>query len=173
MKAFNKLVIDSSVQLLDYLYEGRDFQRFWVLEEIARAPYFAFLSVLQLRESLGLRGDNHIYLMREHFEQTLNETTHLEFMESVGGADYWIDRFLAKHLVLVYYWAMVIYYLLNPVAAYDLNVLVEEHAAHTYMVYLETHPDCEHGEKICEIQGDEEQHAAELRHAMTLAVPHI
>ena len=107
--------------------------------------------------------------MREHFEQTLNETTHLEFMESIGGADYWIDRFLAKHLVLFYYWSMVIYYLLNPIAAYDLNVLVEEHAGHTYMVYLETHPDCEHGEKISEIQADEVQHANELRHAMTIS----
>jgi len=74
MKAFNKSVLNSTVSSIDYFYRGRDFQRFWVLEEIARAPYFAFLSVLHLRESLGLRGPEHLYLMREHFEQTANET---------------------------------------------------------------------------------------------------
>ena len=70
----NSFVMDLTVSTIDYLYRGRDYQRFWVLEEIARAPYFAFLSVLHLRESLGLRGPDHINLMREHFEQTLNET---------------------------------------------------------------------------------------------------
>ena len=92
MKAFNKSVLNSTVSSIDYFYRGRDFQRFWVLEEIARAPYFAFLSVLHLRESLGLRGPEHLYLMREHFEQTVNETEHLEYMETRGGNSYWVDR---------------------------------------------------------------------------------
>ena len=82
MKTLNSLVLDLTVAIIDYLYRGRDYQRFWVLEEIARAPYFAFLSVLHLRESMGLRGPEHIYLMEEHFAQTLNETEHLEYMES-------------------------------------------------------------------------------------------
>ena len=168
MKAFNHFVIDSSVSMLDYLYKGRDIQRFWVLEEIARAPYFAFLSVLHLRESLGLRGQGHLYLMREHFEQTLNETEHLEFMESVGGSAYWIDRALAKHLVLIYFWAMVVYYLIDPISAYHLNVLVEEHAGHTYGCFLNQNPDSEYAEKIKQIQADEIEHAAELRNAMEI-----
>ena len=92
------------------LYRGRDYQRFWVLEEIARAPYFAFLSVLHFRESMGLRGPEHLYLMKQHFEQSVNETEHLEYMESRGGNSYWIDRFVAKHLVLIYYWSNVVYY---------------------------------------------------------------
>jgi len=100
MKKFNTVVLNITVAILDFLYEGRDYQRFWVLEEIARAPYFAFVSVLHLRESLGLRGEEHIYLMKEHFEQTLNETEHLEYMESMGGSKHWIDRFFAKHLAL-------------------------------------------------------------------------
>ena len=57
----NKFFLDITVAIIDYIYYGRDFQRFWVLEEIARAPYFAFLSVLHLRESLGLRGPEHLY----------------------------------------------------------------------------------------------------------------
>ena len=94
MKRINTFVLGITISIIDYLYRGRHFQRFWVLEEIARAPYFAFLSVLHLRESLGLRGQWHIYLMKEHFAQSVNETEHLEYMESRGGNDYWIDRFL-------------------------------------------------------------------------------
>ena len=81
MQKLNTFVLGFTISIIDYLYRGRDFQRFWVLEEIARAPYFAFLSVLHLRESLGLRGPTHIYLMEEHFAQTLNETEHLEYMD--------------------------------------------------------------------------------------------
>ena len=94
MKTINSFTLSITISIIDYLYRGRDYQRFWVLEEIARAPYFAFLSVLHLRESLGLRGPEHIYLMEEHFAQTLNETEHLEYMESRGGSAYWVDRFL-------------------------------------------------------------------------------
>jgi hypothetical protein len=53
MKKLNEVVLNITVAILDFLYRGRDYQRFWVLEEIARAPYFAFLSVLHLRESMG------------------------------------------------------------------------------------------------------------------------
>ena len=98
MKTFNTVVLNITVAILDFLYKGRDYQRFWVLEEIARAPYFAFLSVLHFRESMGLRGPDHLYLMREHFDQSVNETEHLEYMESKGGNAYWIDRFLASTL---------------------------------------------------------------------------
>ena len=103
MKQFNTWVLDTTIYIIDFLYRGRDFQRFWVLEVIARAPYFSFISVLHFRESLGLRGEDHIYLMKEHFYQALNETEHLEEMETRGGDEHWIDRFFAKHLVLLYY----------------------------------------------------------------------
>ena len=57
MKKFNTWVLDTTIYILDFLYRGgRDFQRFWVLEVIARAPIFSFISVLHFRESLGLRG---------------------------------------------------------------------------------------------------------------------
>ena len=46
MKKFNEVTLNITVAIIDFLYQGRDYQRFWVLEEIARAPYFAFLSVL-------------------------------------------------------------------------------------------------------------------------------
>jgi len=166
MKKINSLVLDFTVAIIDYLYRGRHFQRFWVLEEIARAPYFAFLSVLHLRESLGLRGPEHLYLMKEHFNQSVNETEHLEYMESRGGADYWIDRFFARHLVLIYYWINVVYYWLAPVSAYHLSYEIEFHAAETYANYL-YYQDW-NDEKIWEIMNDEIQHFQELQEAMKL-----
>ena len=163
MQTINRFVLDITVAILDFLYQGRDYQRFWVLEEIARAPYFAFLSVLHFRESMGLRGPDHLYLMKQHFEQSVNETEHLEYMESRGGNLYFIDRFVAKHLVLIYYWSNVVYYWMAPRLAYHLSYEVEIHAAETYAKYLALNgPD----EKILEILNDELEHSRELQQAM-------
>lgn len=164
MEKLNALIIETTVNILDILYRNRDIRRFWVLEEIARAPYFAFLSVLHLKESFGLRGDDHISLMKTHFEQTLNETEHLEYMESLGGADNLYDRIFAKALVLVYYWAMVLYYMVSPKNAYHINMLVEKHAAHTYAKYLSHNDD----KKIESILQDELNHYNELKESMEL-----
>ena len=67
MKKFNELTLNLTVGIIDFLYKGKDIQRFWVLEEIARAPYFAFLSVLHLRESMGLRGPDVSEFFPHHF----------------------------------------------------------------------------------------------------------
>ena len=165
MKKFNEVTLNITVAIIDFLYQGRDYQRFWVLEEIARAPYFAFLSVLHLRESMGLRGPEHLYLMKQHFEQSVNETEHLEYMESRGGNAYWVDRAFARHLVLIYYWVNVVYYWLAPRSAYHLSYEVEIHAAHTYEKFLESNKD---DERIVEIMNDEIEHARELLNAIEL-----
>ena len=55
MRTLNTFVLNLTIAIIDFLYQGRDYQRFWVLEEIARAPYFAFLSVLHLRGSTWSR----------------------------------------------------------------------------------------------------------------------
>jgi ubiquinol oxidase len=165
MKKFNTVVLDITVAILDFLYQGRDYPRFWVLEEIARAPYFAFLSVLHFRESMGLRSPEHIDLMVQHFEQSVNETEHLEYMESRGGNAYFIDRFVAKHLVLIYYWVNVVYYWVAPKSAYHLSYEVEVHAATTYAKHLALNG---HDEKILDILNDELQHSRELEKAMEL-----
>jgi hypothetical protein len=165
MEKLNSFVLDITVAILDFLYRGRDYQRFWVLEEIARAPYFAFLSVLHFRESMGLRGPEHLYLMKEHFAQSINETEHLEYMESRGGNRYFIDRFVAKHLVLIYYWSNVVYYWMAPRLAYHLSYEVEVHAATTYAKHLAING---HDDKILEILNDELQHGQELLKAMEM-----
>ena len=163
MQTINRFVLNITVAILDFLYQGRDYQRFWVLEEIARAPYFAFLSVLHFRESMGLRGPEHLYLMKQHFEQSVNETEHLEYMESRGGNLYFIDRFVAKHLVLIYYWSNVVYYWVAPRLAYHLSYEVEIHAAETYAKFLAVKG---HDDKILEILNDELEHSRELQQAM-------
>ena len=165
MQKLNSLFLNFTVSIIDYLYRGRHFQRFWVLEEIARAPYFAFLSVLHFRESMGLRGPEHIDLMIEHFEQSINETEHLEYMESRGGNAYWVDRAFARHLVLVYYWINVVYYWVAPKSAYHLSYEVEIHAATTYAKYLAVNGS---DEKILEILNDELEHSKELHNAMEI-----
>ena len=128
-------------------------------------PVLPFISVLHFRESLGLRGEDHIYLMKEHFYQALNETEHLEEMELREGNKYWVDRFFAKHLVLLYYWIMVGYYLLSPKNAYDINMKIEKHAFETYVKYSAWHPE---DNKIAEIAQDEYEHSKELQKAMMM-----
>lgn len=163
MKQFNNIVLKVTISIIDFLYRNRPIQRFWVLETIARAPYFSFLSVLHFRESLGLRTDEHYYLMKEHFAQTVNETEHLIEMEKRGGADNWIDRFLAYHLVLFYFWIMVVYYAIAPKFAYHLNAGIELHATETYLNYFLNHID---DVKIAEIAVDEMNHYIELIRAI-------
>jgi hypothetical protein len=52
---FNKNVIDTVYDIICFLYPvtgtERDFARFYVLETVARVPYFAYLSVMHLRET--------------------------------------------------------------------------------------------------------------------------
>jgi len=165
MKKLNSFFLSNTVFLLDHLYADRHLQRFWVLEVIARSPYFAFLSVLHFKESLGIKNDKTMYLMKEHFYQAINETEHLKEMERRGGDKYWIDRFLARHMVLIYYWIMVIYYFLSPSNAYDVNIKIEEHAFNTYTKYLEINPD---DKKIKEIAQDELNHVKELTQALLM-----
>ena len=165
MIKFNSFILSLSIQLLDHFYKDRDFPRFWVLEVIARSPYFAFLSVLHLKESLGIENDQTMYLMKEHFYQAINETEHLKEMEKRGGDKFWVDRFLARHLVLFYYWIMVIYYLVSPSNAYDINIKIEEHAFNTYSKYLNQYPN---DHKIREIAQDELNHVKELEDSLKM-----
>ena len=165
MKNLNSFILDNTVKILDFIYFDRHLQRFWVLEVIARSPYFAFLSVLHFKESLGIKNDMTMFLMKEHFYQAINETEHLKEMEKRGGDKFWIDRFVARHLVLVYYWIMVVYYFCSPTNAYDVNIKIEEHAFNTYTKYLKNHP----GDiKIKEIAQDERNHVEELNKALAL-----
>ena len=86
-------------------------------------------------------------------------------MESRCANRYWVDRFLARHLVLFYCWVMVFYYLIFPSNAYYINIKIEEHAYKTYAKYFTVNPN---DQKIREIAQDEINHANELKIAISL-----
>jgi ubiquinol oxidase len=66
---------------------------------------------------------------------------HLLIMESMGGNQYWIDRFVAHTGAFVYYWILVCVYVLTPRSAYHFMQMIEEHAHHTYDTFLKQHGD--------------------------------
>lgn len=122
--------------LIDVPYAGRPIQRFWFLETVARMPYFAYISMLHLYESIGWwRAGAEI--RKIHFAEEWNELHHLQILESLGGDLMWFDRFLAEHAAIFYYWVLVIMYSLSPKASYTFSELVEHHAADTYSEFAE------------------------------------
>jgi hypothetical protein len=132
---FNKVVIDSVYNIICFFYPvtgtKRDFARFYVLETVARVPYFAYLSVMHLRyvqtkryrsepifiinflnqptfdnrETFGQRDLGEF--MRTHYAESDNELHHLLIMESLGGNESPVDRVLAQTMAFGYYWYVV------------------------------------------------------------------
>lgn len=100
MKILIRAIVSFFVFVVDVVYGNRSYPRFYVLETIARVPYFSYLSVLHLYETLGSwrKAD----LLKVHFAETWNELHHLLIMESLGGNQHWFDRFVA-HLIGVAY----------------------------------------------------------------------
>jgi len=134
-----RLLIGSLEFLVSRFYQNRWYPRFYVLETVARVPYFAYLSVLHLYETLGFwrKAD----LLKIHFAESWNELHHLLIMEDLGGSKHWGDRFIARHVALLYYWITVALYLVTPSTAYRFSELVELHAFHTYDTFLKTQGD--------------------------------
>jgi ubiquinol oxidase len=139
MKVLIRAIVSFFVFIVDVVYGNRSYARFYVLETIARVPYFSYLSVLHLYETLGFwrKAD----LLKVHFAETWNELHHLLIMESLGGDRQWLDRAIAQHIAVAYYWVVVSLYMLFPRYAYYLMELIENHAYHTYDTYLKTHQE--------------------------------
>ncbi len=133
------LLVNILVFVMEKLYGEKPYPRFYVLETVARVPYFAYTSVLHLYETLGLWRKSD--WMKVHFAESWNELHHLLIMESLGGDNNWFDRLLARTSALVYYWILVVIYLFNPRAAYHFMQLVEQHAYHSYNDFLMAHTD--------------------------------
>ena len=148
----NKILIDRVYDLICFVYPvkgcDRDFARFFVLETVARVPYFAYLSVLHLRETFGQRttdgtkdGEEMSDRMRTHYAEADNELHHLLIMESLGGNSNVVDRLLAQTMAFGYYWYVICVYFLSESAAYHLSELIEDHAFNTYDGFLKNHGD--------------------------------
>eukprot|EP00913_Durusdinium_trenchii_P019429 g18267.t1 len=106
-----------------------------VLETVARLPYFSYITVLHLYESLGWWRSPEIRHI--HSAEEDNELHHLLIMEALGGDVNWFDRFAAQHAALAYYWIVTGLFVFSPENAYNFSHLVEEHAYVTYQVFAE------------------------------------
>lgn len=133
-QSFNIFLTDSIITILDGLYGDRNYARFFVLETIARVPYFAFISVLHMYETFGWwrRAD----YIKVHFAESMNEFHHLLIMEELGGNSELVDRFLARFSAFFYYFMTVAMYMLSPRMAYHFSECVERHAYSTYDKFL-------------------------------------
>lgn len=136
-----RLLVNFLEALLNTFYRQRLYPRFYVLETVARVPYFAYTSVLHLYETMGWWRKSD--WLKVHFAESWNELHHLLISESLGGSRYLIDRWVAHTGAFVYYWIIVGVYLLSPRSAYRFMQYVEEHAYHTYDAFLK-----EHGEEL-------------------------
>lgn len=152
---FNKKLIDTVYDIICFLYpvkgNARDFARFYVLETVARVPYFAYLSVMHLRETFGERYDSMSERMRTHYAEADNELHHLLIMESLGGNDSIVDRTLAQTMAFFYYWYVIIIYAWNEPAAYHLSELIEDHAFDTYSKFTANYEQRLKNEPVPEI----------------------
>jgi ubiquinol oxidase len=122
---------------LDGLFEDEYvFSRFFLLETVARMPYFSYITMLHLYETLGFwRRSSDV--KRIHFAQEWNEFNHLLIMESLGGDQQWWVRFVAQHSALAYYFVLCHLWALSPSLAYKFSELLESHAVNTYGGFLE------------------------------------
>ena len=131
-----RLSYDVVCFVLETTFKDKPIDRFWFLENIARMPYVSFVTVLHLYETLGwwyLDSD----IKRQHLEQEANETHHLRIMESLYGDRFWWNRFITRHLAIVYYICLVILFMTSPKLAYLTSELLEMHAFDTYFEFAE------------------------------------
>jgi len=121
---------------LDGLFEKRPIARFWFLETVARMPYFSYISMLHLYESLGWWRRS-AYAKKVHFAEEWNEFHHLLAMEALGGDERWADRLVAHHAAIAYYWVLVAMWIMSPNLAYTFSELIEGHAVDTYAQFVD------------------------------------
>jgi hypothetical protein len=123
--------------MLDVLFEKEYvFARFFLLETVARMPYFSYITMLHLYETLGFWRRS-ADMKRIHFAEELNEFRHLLIMESLGGDQKWWVRFLAQHSAIVYYVVLCVLWAVSPSLSYRFSELLETHAVNTYTTFLE------------------------------------
>lgn len=126
---------------LDTMFEGKYVPaRFFLLETVARMPYFSYITCLHLYETLDLWRRS-ADLKRVHMAQEDNEYHHLMIMESLGGDQMWWVRFLAQHAAIAYYIGLCMLWWVSPTLNYQFSELLEGHAVNTYGQFLEENED--------------------------------
>lgn len=135
---------------MDAVYgKQRTFEKFEVLELVARVPYQAW-------ESVAYVGITHTHavprtarrifdFVAESRAQQDNEQWHLLILEELvnhqGTSLGWFRRrALPQLLALFYYHVSWLLYVLNPRLSYRLNADFEDHAEHEYMLFVDENP---------------------------------
>jgi len=131
-----RLAYDVLCWFIDVVFEDRPIQRFWFLETVARMPYFAYSSVLHLYETFGWWRSPELHAAEED-----NELHHLLIMESLGGDQRWLDRFLGQHGAVAYYWILVLFFFVDPKWSYNFSRLIEAHAVDTYGEFVDANKE--------------------------------
>ena len=123
--------------LLDGIFEGRNpFQRFFLLETVARMPYFSYITMLHLYETLGFWRRS-ADIKRIHFAEEWNEFHHLLIQESLGGDQPFYVRFMAQHSALAYYCVLCGLWMASPSLSYKFSEMLETHAVDTYGQFVD------------------------------------
>ena len=123
--------------LLDQIFEDEYVpSRFYLLETVARMPYFSYITMLHLYETVGFWRRS-AAVKRIHFAEEINEYRHLLIMESLGGDQSWWVRFVAQHSAIVYFIVLCLLWALSPTLSYRFSELLENHAVNTYGVFLD------------------------------------
>lgn len=137
--------------VLDLIY-GKEstIEKFRVLEVVARVPYqaweqVAFIAVTHTHEdpSLARRVHDRAILARA---QQDNELFHLLIMEELLDNRRFKrsalrGRFLPQIIAFGYYHLSWLLYVARPRFSYGLNADFEDHAMHTYLDYVDDHPE--------------------------------
>jgi ubiquinol oxidase len=71
IESANSWSVDLIKGVLVLFFGTRNYAKFYALETIARVPYFAYVSVLHLKESCGYRRQNKD-LVKLHFSEVLS-----------------------------------------------------------------------------------------------------
>jgi ubiquinol oxidase len=127
--------------LLDTVFEGSSVpSRFFLLETVARMPYFSYITMLHLYETLGFWRRS-ADVKRIHFAEEINEFNHLLIMESLGGDQRWWVRFLAQHSAIIYFLVLCHLWAFSPSLSYRFSELLETHAVNTYGQFIDENED--------------------------------
>ncbi|NND01311.1 MAG: hypothetical protein HKN91_00855 [Acidimicrobiia bacterium] len=136
---------------LDLIYGNKStLEKFRILEVVARVPYqaweqVAFVAVTHTHEDPSFARRVHDRALLARTQQD-NELFHLLIVEELLDSRTFNrsairGRFLPQLLAFAYYHLSWILYVARPQLSFGLNADFEDHAMHTYLAYVDDHPD--------------------------------
>jgi demethoxyubiquinone hydroxylase (CLK1/Coq7/Cat5 family) len=138
-------------------------EKFAALELVARVPYqawenVAYVALTHLQGRAGFTRRVFEFVVEARDAQD-NEQWHLLLVEELiaqrGLRRSWLRaRAIPQLLAVVYYHISWLLYVIAPRLSYALNADFEDHAEHTYLAYLQTHPELEREPWRTEIGSD-------------------